>query len=317
MQPRKFFPSALDLPASGTCTFLGRDRIRRTQHGAIVDDWPTCSGHWRIGKNHSLLRASRRVASAFSECRWLPAVCPRRCPSTSIRSPGTRYRTLPGPCQNAGSGAGRRSVSDHAPPTAYPGDGTVAHRAAADCRVPTPRTATGAGSAPARKCRACASHRWVSVPGSRRPGGSTAPPGRFTSAVERKHHEHLNIGIYLEAGPTCPLATLYGTAHIDDSAWAAWRPEFEAAGFEMGERLRQRERRAGPEITMVALDIRLYSAIQRQALLAHRTQSPPDSLGARLPDNLYRRAFATAYFICLHPPRHQENANRIYLIGWT
>jgi hypothetical protein len=52
----------------------------------------------------------------------------------------------------------------------------------------------------------------------------------------------------------------------------------------------------------VALDVRAYSEIQRQALLAHRTQIPPHSLWARLPDDLYRRAFATAYFIRLQPP---------------
>jgi hypothetical protein len=52
----------------------------------------------------------------------------------------------------------------------------------------------------------------------------------------------------------------------------------------------------------VALDVRPYSAIQRQALLAHRTQIPPDSFWGRLPAELYRRAFATAYLIRLHPP---------------
>ena len=51
----------------------------------------------------------------------------------------------------------------------------------------------------------------------------------------------------------------------------------------------------------MALDVRPYSEIQRQALLAHRTQIPPDSVWGRLPAELYRRAFATAYLIRLHP----------------
>jgi hypothetical protein len=87
---------------------------------------------------------------------------------------------------------------------------------------------------------------------------------------------------YPEAGPAWQVAKLYAIAHIDDGEWEALRP--------------------GPETATVALDVRAYSEIQRQALLAHRIQIPPDSLWARLPDDLYRRAFATAYFIRLQPP---------------
>ena len=58
----------------------------------------------------------------------------------------------------------------------------------------------------------------------------------------------------------------------------------------------------GPETATVALDVQPYSEIQRQALLAHRTQIPPDSVWGRLPAALYRRAFATAYLLRLHPP---------------
>lgn len=108
--------------------------------------------------------------------------------------------------------------------------------------------------------------------------------------------------VYPEAGPAWQVAKLYAAAHIDDGVWTVLRPEFQAAGFEMEERLRLRAHRAGPEIATVALDIRPYSSIQRRALLAHRTQIPPESLWARLPDDLYRRAFATAYFIRLYPP---------------
>jgi hypothetical protein len=52
----------------------------------------------------------------------------------------------------------------------------------------------------------------------------------------------------------------------------------------------------------VALDVRAYSEFQRQALLAHRTQIPRDSLLVSLPADLRRRAFATAYFLRLSPP---------------
>lgn len=109
---------------------------------------------------------------------------------------------------------------------------------------------------------------------------------------------------YPEAGPVWPVAKLYAIAQIDDGQWETLRPAFQAAGFDMGGRQRDRTqaRGAGPETATVALDVRPYSEIQRQALLAHRTQIPPDSLWRRLPAELYRRAFATAYCLRLHPP---------------
>jgi LmbE family N-acetylglucosaminyl deacetylase len=109
---------------------------------------------------------------------------------------------------------------------------------------------------------------------------------------------------YPEAGPTWSAAKLYAIAQIDDGQWETLRPAFQAAGFDVGgrQRSRQRARGAGPETATVALDVRPYSEIQRQALLAHRTQIPTDSLWRRLPAELYRRAFATAYCLRLHPP---------------
>src|SRR5262245_45577453 len=110
--------------------------------------------------------------------------------------------------------------------------------------------------------------------------------------------------MYPEAGPVWPVAKLYAIAQIDDGQWETLRPAFQAAGFNVGgrQRSRKRTRGAGPETATVALDVRPYSEIQRQALLAHRTQIPPDSFWRRLPAELYRRAFATAYLIRLHPP---------------
>jgi mycothiol S-conjugate amidase len=109
---------------------------------------------------------------------------------------------------------------------------------------------------------------------------------------------------YSEAGPPWQVAKLYAIAQIDDGQWEALRPELKAAGFDMGSRQRRRNRtrRPGPETATVALDVRPYSEIQRRALLAHRTQIPQDSFWMRLPEDLYRRAIATAYFIRLHPP---------------
>jgi LmbE family N-acetylglucosaminyl deacetylase len=111
-----------------------------------------------------------------------------------------------------------------------------------------------------------------------------------------------DVRAYPETGPAWQVAKLYAVVHIDDGGWEALLPEFKAAGFDLGARQRRRRARPpGPETATVALDVRAYSEIQRQALLAHRTQIPPHSFWARLPADLYRRAFATAYFLRLHP----------------
>ena len=107
---------------------------------------------------------------------------------------------------------------------------------------------------------------------------------------------------YPDAGPAWKVPKLYAIAQIDDGRWEALRPELEAAGFKMGERRQGKRQRPGPETATVRLDVRPYTEIQRQALLAHRTQIPPDSMWARLPADLRRRAFSTAYFNRLQPP---------------
>jgi LmbE family N-acetylglucosaminyl deacetylase len=106
-----------------------------------------------------------------------------------------------------------------------------------------------------------------------------------------------------EAGPAWRVAKFYAVAQIDDGRWDALLPEFEALGLDV-EWLKRRQDRArgpGPETATVALDVSPYSEIQRRALLAHRTQIKPDGFFARLPTDLRRRAFATAYFTRLHP----------------
>lgn len=107
-----------------------------------------------------------------------------------------------------------------------------------------------------------------------------------------------------ETGPPWQIPKLYVVAQIDDGRWEALRPEFVAAGIETTflDRRRERPPAAGPETATVALDVRPYTEDQRRALLAHRTQISPTSLWRRLPPELRRRAFATAYFRRLHPP---------------
>jgi LmbE family N-acetylglucosaminyl deacetylase len=107
-----------------------------------------------------------------------------------------------------------------------------------------------------------------------------------------------------EAEPPWSVPKLYAIAQIDDGRWDALVPEFKAAGIDTTflDRRRDRARGAGPETATVALDVSPYSEIQRRALLCHRTQIQPDSFFTRLPDDLRRRAFATAYFVRLNPP---------------
>jgi LmbE family N-acetylglucosaminyl deacetylase len=138
------------------------------------------------------------------------------------------------------------------------------------------------------------------------PGGAYAHPDhiRCHEVSLEAFHAAGDAQAYPEAGPAWSAAKLYAIAQIDDGQWETLRPAFQAAGFDVGgrQRSRPRARGAGPETATVALDVRPYSEIQRQALLAHRTQIPPASLWRRLPADLYRRAFATAYLIRLHPP---------------
>ena len=60
-------------------------------------------------------------------------------------------------------------------------------------------------------------------------------------------------------------------------------PEFKEAGLDVSwmERRQERPRAPGPETATVALDVSPYSEIQRQALLAHRTQIPGIASGSR------------------------------------
>lgn len=110
--------------------------------------------------------------------------------------------------------------------------------------------------------------------------------------------------VHPEAGPAWQVDKFYALAQIDDGRWEELIPEFKAAGMDVSwleRRKEEQEQRPGPEAATVALDVRAYTEIQRQALFAHRTQIPLDGWWAKMPEGLRRRAFATAYFFRLHP----------------
>ena len=109
---------------------------------------------------------------------------------------------------------------------------------------------------------------------------------------------------YPEAGRAWQTARLYAGIQVDDGRWQSLVPEFKAAGLDVSwlEKRHSRPRRPGPETATIALDVSSYSEIQRRALLAHRTQIPADNFSVRLPEELRRKAYATAYFQRLHPP---------------
>jgi LmbE family N-acetylglucosaminyl deacetylase len=69
----------------------------------------------------------------------------------------------------------------------------------------------------------------------------------------------------------------------------------------MLERRRERESGPSPEEVTAAIDVSDYAAVQREALLRHRTQIPADSFFMNLPPSIRRRAFATAYLTRLQP----------------
>lgn len=138
------------------------------------------------------------------------------------------------------------------------------------------------------------------------PGGLYAHPDHvMCSRVSvDAFHAAGDAHAYPEAGPPWRVAKLYAIAQIDDGGWDTLRPACTAADIDMAwlERRRHGACRPGPETATVALDVRPYSEIQRQALLAHRTQIPRESFLVSLPTDLRRRAFATAYFLRLSPP---------------
>jgi mycothiol S-conjugate amidase len=150
------------------------------------------------------------------------------------------------------------------------------------------------------------------------PGGGYAHPDHIKcyQVSLDAFHAAADASAYPEAGTAWQVAKLYAIAQIDDGGWAALMPEFKAAGFDIGARHKPR-RGPGPETATVALDVRPYSDRQRRALLAHRTQVPPDSFWVSLPPELRRRAFATAYFVRLHPPAASGEREQDLLDGLT
>ena len=141
----------------------------------------------------------------------------------------------------------------------------------------------------------------------------TEPPGGMYPHPDHVKCHEISVDAFHAAGddqafPEAGLPwrpeKLYGVSQIDDGAWEKLVPDFIAAGFDMDwmKRRPRRSRGPGPETATVALDVRSHSEQQRRALLAHRSQIPPDSFLVSLPPELRRLAFATAYFVRLFPP---------------
>lgn len=126
-----------------------------------------------------------------------------------------------------------------------------------------------------------------------------------------------NTNLSLGAHSAWSVTKVYAIAQIDDGRWAMLLPEFKAAGMDTSflERRRDRPQRAGPETATVALDVTPYSEVQRRALLQHRTQIQPDHFFVKLPEELRRRAFSTAYFVRLQPPASPGEREQSVLDG--
>lgn len=165
-----------------------------------------------------------------------------------------------------------------------------------------------------RVIRALRPHVLVTEP----PGGGYGHPDHIMchQVSVDAFHAAADPQAYPEAGPAWQVAKLYAVLQVDDGRWDALVPEMRAAGFDVGPRKRWHHG-PGPEAATVALDVSPYSEIQRQALLAHRTQIPPESLMVRLPPELRRRAYATAYLQRLHPLASSHEREQDLLDGLT
>ena len=79
------------------------------------------------------------------------------------------------------------------------------------------------------------------------PGGSYAHPDhiRCYQVSLAAFHAAGDAQAYPEAGPAWPVAKLYAVAQIDDGQWETLWPAFQAAGFDVGGRQRDRKRARG------------------------------------------------------------------------
>ncbi|MFN8525439.1 MAG: PIG-L family deacetylase [Chloroflexota bacterium] len=74
----------------------------------------------------------------------------------------------------------------------------------------------------------------------------------------------------------------------------------------MMERRRQNVPATNWDHVHAAVDVADYAHVQREALLRHRTQIPPNSFFMGLPPHIRKRAFATTYLRRLHPGHPPE-----------
>lgn len=110
---------------------------------------------------------------------------------------------------------------------------------------------------------------------------------------------------YPEAGPPWRPARLYAIVSVRDR-WRKVARLMREAGFDDSWLTRRRRpaRRWGvaKKDATAAIDVSDYVEIQRAALACHRTQIAPDSWWLKMPLEIRRVAFSTAYFVRLHPP---------------
>jgi mycothiol conjugate amidase Mca len=109
---------------------------------------------------------------------------------------------------------------------------------------------------------------------------------------------------YPDAGPPWSPARLYAHVGVRDR-WTKIAKMMIEAGFEESWLTRRRRHRRGHSIpkklTTCGIDVSPYVEVQREALACHRTQIPQDSWWLRVPLEIRRVAFGTAYFVRLHP----------------
>jgi LmbE family N-acetylglucosaminyl deacetylase len=122
--------------------------------------------------------------------------------------------------------------------------------------------------------------------------------------TERAFYAAGDASQYPDAGPPWAPARLYSIASVR-SNWAKIARMLLEAGFD--ESWLTRRRRYGRKWGIAkkdatcAIDVSPYVGIQREALAAHRSQIDAESWWLKMPLDVRRVAFGTAYFVRMYP----------------
>jgi LmbE family N-acetylglucosaminyl deacetylase len=122
--------------------------------------------------------------------------------------------------------------------------------------------------------------------------------------TERAFYAAGDASQYPDAGPPWAPARLYSIASVR-SNWAKIARMLLEAGFD--ESWLTRRRRYGRKWGIAkkdatcAIDVSPYVEIQREALAAHRSQIDAESWWLKMPLDVRRVAFGTAYFVRMYP----------------